>query len=202
VFLDGHDILDIPLSKLRRQIGYVPQDIFLFSASIKENIAFAVKEAGDTKVEQAAKQAQLYDSIMDFPDRFETEIGERGVTLSGGQKQRLALARALIKEAPILILDDSLSAVDTETEAAILTALHGLRGRQTTLIIAHRISAVREADVILVLNEGTLVQSGNHDALLAVPGPYRDIYELQKKGTGTVESGEPDRQTTQKGNAS
>lgn len=184
VFIDGNDILDIPLHKLRQNIGYVPQDIFLFSSSISENIAFAVQDVTAGQIETAAKQAQLYDNIMDFPDTFATEIGERGVTLSGGQRQRLALARALIKHAPILILDDSLSAVDTETEAAILESLRELRGGQTTLIIAHRISAVKEADLIVVLQDGQLVQAGVHDELVAVPGPYQDIYELQKKGTG------------------
>lgn len=184
IFIDGHDILDIPLAVLRRQIGYVPQDIFLFSTSIRENIAFALDDAPEEKVVAAAKLAQLYEGIMGFPEQFATEIGERGVALSGGQRQRLALARALIKEAPILILDDSLSAVDTETEAAILAGLRELRGQQTTFIIAHRISAVRDADLIIVLDDGRVVQQGDHEQLYAVDGPYRDIYELQRQGTG------------------
>jgi ATP-binding cassette subfamily B multidrug efflux pump len=185
LFLDGYDILDIPLQTLRQQIGYVPQDIFLFSTSISENIAFSVHKAHPQQIEQAAKQAQLFDNIMGFPEQFETEIGERGVTLSGGQKQRLAIARALIKRAPILILDDCLSAVDTETEAAILDSLRQVRLNQTTIIIAHRISALREADVIIVLQDGRLIQKGRHDELVQQEGPYQDIYNLQKDGTGT-----------------
>jgi ATP-binding cassette subfamily B multidrug efflux pump len=186
VFIDGHDVLDIPLKTLRRQIGYVPQDIFLFSASIGENIAFSVNKAQPEEVEQATKQAQIFDNIMNFPDQFDTVIGERGVTLSGGQKQRLAIARALIKNAPILILDDSLSSVDTETEAAILKSLRQVRKRQTTVIIAHRISALREAEVIIVLQDGQVVQKGTHDELVEQEGPYQDVYNLQKEGTATA----------------
>ena len=184
IFIDGHDILDLPLFTLRQQIAYVQQDIFLFSDTIRENIAFGVDRPSEEEIVQAARQAQFYDNIMDFPKRFETEIGERGVTLSGGQKQRLALARALIKAAPIMILDDSFSAVDTETEAAILKALQKQLGRQTTIIIAHRISTIKEADFIIVMDEGRIVQQGRHEELISVPGTYRDIYEMQLYGTG------------------
>lgn len=183
LFLDGHDILDLPLAVLRREVAYVPQEPFLFSATIRENIALASDHFTMEQIETAARRAQLYENIQRFPQGFETEIGERGVTLSGGQRQRLALARALIKEAPILILDDSLSAVDTHTEDAILRELAGLRGRQTTLLIAHRISTVREADLIVVLEEGRIVQRGQHAQLVSQPGPYRAIYELQREGT-------------------
>jgi len=173
VFIDGHDVLDIPLKTLRRQIGYVPQDIFLFSASIGENIAFSVNKAQPEEVEQATKQAQIFDNIMNFPDQFDTVIGERGVTLSGGQKQRLAIARALIKNAPILILDDSLSSVDTETEAAILKSLRQVRKRQTTVIIAHRMSTLDICDRIMVIEAGRLTALGTPGELARDSDFYR-----------------------------
>lgn len=192
LFLDGHDVLDIPLALLRHQIAYVPQDAFLFSASVRENIALASDDYTPADVERAARVAQFYENILRFPDQFETEIGERGVTLSGGQRQRLAIARAIIKEAPLLILDDCFSAVDTATEAAILTGLRQLRGRRTTLIIAHRISTVRHADEIIVLEYGRISERGTHESLLAAGGLYREVYDLQREGTA-VESGNSTR---------
>lgn len=184
IFLGDLDIRDADLDTLRRSIAYVPQDVFLFSTTVAENIAFGVDDVDPEQVEGAARQAQVYQDITELPDGFDTMLGERGVGISGGQRQRVALARALIKDAPILILDDSLSAVDTKTETAILETLRSLRRDQTRIIIAHRISAVRDADLIIVLEEGRIVERGVHDELLAKKGAYYEIYELQRKGTG------------------
>lgn len=183
VFIDGVDIRDTDLDTLRRRIAYVPQDVFLFSTTIAENIAFGVEEVDPAAVEQAARQAHVADDILRLPEGYETKLGERGTGLSGGQRQRVALARALIKDAPILILDDSLSAVDTNTETAILQELRALHGTRTLIVIAHRISAVRDADEIIVLDRGRIVERGTHEELLARRGVYYDIYELQRKGT-------------------
>lgn len=187
IFIDGIDIRDADLDTLRRQISYVPQDVFLFSTTIADNVAFGVERIDMDRVEQASQHAQVYGDIMELPNAFDTKLGERGIGLSGGQRQRVAIARALIKDSPVLILDDSLSAVDTKTETAILDELRKLRGRQTLIIIAHRISAVRDADLIVVLEQGRIVEQGTHDELLARQGAYYDIYELQRKGTATIE---------------
>lgn len=184
IFLGDIDIRDADVDALRRYIAYVPQDVFLFSTTVAENIAFGVDDVEQDKISEAARQAQVYQDITGLPDGFETMLGERGVGISGGQRQRVALARALIKDAPISILDDSLSAVDTKTETAILETLRSLREDQTRIIIAHRISAVRDADLIIVLDEGRIVERGVHEELLARKGAYYEIYELQRKGTG------------------
>jgi ATP-binding cassette subfamily B multidrug efflux pump len=180
---NGIDIQDITLESLRSQIAYVPQDGFLFSTTIRDNIAFSDREAKLEDVELAAQQAFIYESILHFTDHFETKLGERGVTLSGGQKQRTSLARGLLKKAPILILDDSVSAVDSLTEASILRSLRKLRKNKTTLIISHRISAVKHADEIIVMNEGRIVQRGTHEQLLLdLDGEYTSLNRIQEEG--------------------
>lgn len=177
--IDGNELNTIPLEVLRNNIGYVPQDNFLFTTSIRENIAFGIDEYDDEMIERASRAANIYDDIMDFPEQFATMVGERGVSLSGGQKQRISIARALIKEPSILILDDSLSAVDTNTEETILSNLRELRGELTTIIIAHRVSTIKEADEIIVLDEGKIIERGRHEELLALAGSYYELYEQQ-----------------------
>lgn len=180
IYIDDIEIEKIPLKTLRENIGYVPQDNFLFSDTLHNNIAFAFDQGvSKDRVYKAAKMAEIYDNIISFPEQFETSLGERGVTLSGGQRQRTSIARALIKDSPILILDDSLSAVDTETEENILNNLRSLTKNTTTIIISHRISTIQGADKILFLDEGRIVERGNHEELLALNGLYKDLYEKQ-----------------------
>ncbi len=180
--IDGVELRDYPRRYLREQIGIVQQEPFLFSRSIKENITYGVhREVTDEEVYRAARAAAVHDVIMTFPEGYETVVGEKGVTLSGGQKQRVTLARTLLKDPAILILDDATSSVDSETEAAIRDALDELIPGRTTFIIAHRIQSVMEADMILVLEKGAIVQSGTHDELLAREGMYRRIFDLQSQ---------------------
>jgi len=181
IFFDGTDINDYTLNSIRNSIGYVPQDNFLFSASIKENISFFKDIYKNEEIENSAKAACIYESIMDFPKGFNTIIGERGVNISGGQKQRISIARAIIKNPPILILDDSLSAVDAVTETKILNNLKDIRKNKTAIIIAHRLSAVKDADEIIVLDEGSIAEKGTHDELLSKGGVYYGIYKEQFK---------------------
>ena len=180
LFIDGTDIIRIPLSILRRDIGYVPQDDFLFSTSVGKNIAFASDEFTREEVEHAAEVAGVADDIRGFPEEFDTLIGERGVTLSGGQKQRVTIARALIKAPKILILDDCFSAVDTRTEERILKSLRDVRQDRTTILISHRISTLKEADEIIVLDEGRVAEKGDHESLVALGGLYAEIHELYR----------------------
>ena len=202
IFVDGTDVRDLPLPVLRGAIGYVPQEPFLFSTTVAENVAFgAINAAGGVgaratrpprsakevsaagalraAVERAAAVAQLDGDVRTFPDGFETTVGERGITLSGGQKQRVALARALVADPRILILDDALSAVDTHTEEAILSRLRAVMRQRTSIVVSHRISTVRDADLILVLDDGRVVERGTHDALVAQEGAYAGLYRKQ-----------------------
>ncbi len=180
ICIDEVDVRDYALTSLREQIGYVPQDVFLFSDTIRHNINFGVDQPDEEKMLQAARDADVKANILAFPEGFDTKVGERGITLSGGQKQRVSIARALVKEPKILILDDSLSAVDTKTENAILSALQRIMADRTSLIISHRVSSVKLADEILVLDDGAIVQHGTHEALMAeTTGLYRALYERQ-----------------------
>lgn len=182
IYLDDKDIRDIPLKELRGNIAYVPQDNFLFSDTLEHNIAFGVdlEKVDKEDIQSAARAACIHDNIMEFPNRYETIVGERGVTLSGGQKQRSSIARALIKDAPILIMDDSLSAVDTDTEEHILENLKELRAGKTTILIAHRITTIQNADVIMVLEDGEMKECGNHSKLMELNGIYRSMFEKQQ----------------------
>jgi ATP-binding cassette subfamily B protein len=178
--LDGVELTDYPRAFLRRQIGIVEQEPFLFSRTIRENITYGVDRAvSDQEIEAAARAAAIHDDIVEFASGYETVIGERGVMLSGGQKQRVAIARTLLKDPRILILDDSTSSVDVETEHLIRLALQGLMQGRTTFIIAHRIQSVMGADLILVFDQGKIAQMGRHDELMQQDGMYRRIYEMQ-----------------------
>ena len=179
ITIDGIDIRDMTLASLRQNVGIVQQDVFLFTSTIRANIAYGAVEAPLEDVIRAAKVAQIHDFIESLPDGYDTYVGERGATLSGGQRQRLVIARTLLLDPPILILDDSTSSVDTETEHLIRQALAAVIRGRTTFIIAHRLSSVKNADSVLVMSEGQIVQQGVHDELIRVPGPYQEIYELQ-----------------------
>lgn len=179
LLIDGTNIKSIPLKLLRKSIGLVPQDTFLFSDTIGENIAFGTEGATQKEIEEAAEKAQVRDNILEFEKKFETILGERGITLSGGQKQRTAIARALIRDPKIIILDDSLSAVDTKTEEAILQHLRKELKERTTLMISHRISTIKDADIIYYLENGTIVEQGTHEELLEKEGRYSVMYNKQ-----------------------
>jgi ATP-binding cassette subfamily B protein len=179
LLLDGRPIREWPLATLRRAIGFVPQDTFLFSETVRENIALGVEEAPEERIVEAAQISSIYGEVQDFPARFDTLVGERGLTLSGGQKQRSALARAVIRDPKILILDDALSSVDTDTEEKILRRLKDVMRQRTTILISHRCSTVRHADQIIVLRGGRIVERGAHEELLALGGYYYDLYQKQ-----------------------
>ena len=179
ITIDGQDIREFTLDSLRHNVGIVQQDVFLFSATIHDNIAYGVKNATREDVIRAAKVAQLHDHIDSLADGYDTWVGERGSTLSGGQRQRLSIARSILIDPPILILDDSTSSVDVETERMIHQAMINVMKNRTTFVIAHRLSTVREADLIIVLKDGQIAEQGTHDDLLAANGIYRDIYDLQ-----------------------
>jgi ATP-binding cassette subfamily B protein len=181
IFVDGIDINDYSIAALREGFGYVPQENFLFSASIKDNIRFFKDIYSEDKIEDSAKESCIYDSIKAFPQGFDTRLEELGVNLSGGQKQRISIARALVKDPPILILDDSLSAVDTITESIILDNLKRIRNGKTSIIIAHRLSAVEGADEIIVLDNGSIKEKGTHEELLRKEGLYHEIYMEQHR---------------------
>src|SRR5712692_444175 len=179
VLIDGRPIREIPLSALRTSIGYVPQETFLFSETVAGNIAFGVENATSEEIERAANEAGIAEDSLEFPEGFETLVGERGITLSGGQKQRTAIARALIRRPRILILDDALSSVDTYTEEKILGHLRRIMRGRTSLIVSHRVSTVKDADLIVVLEDGGIAERGTHDSLIARGGLYAELYEKQ-----------------------
>jgi ATP-binding cassette subfamily B multidrug efflux pump len=180
LFFDGVEIHEIPLGVLRKSIGYVPQDTFLFSDTIRENIAFGRMDATDKEIEKAARLAQIYDEVTDFPEGMNTVIGERGMTLSGGQRQRIAIARAILMDPPIFILDDALSSVDIQTEERVLEGLEKFLRGKTSILITHRIAPLRRADRIIVLEEGQVAEMGDHGTLLAKGGIYTDLYWQRK----------------------
>lgn len=179
ILLDGKNLTEHQLLNYRNYVGYVPQEVFLFSDTIENNIAFGAQSYPFEKIENAAKDADIYSNIMEFPDKFKTVVGERGIMLSGGQKQRISIARAIIKEPTILIFDDCLSAVDTETEDRILTSLKRIMKNRTSVIISHRVSSVKNADNIIVLHQGEIIEQGNHTDLLNLKGHYFELYQKQ-----------------------
>lgn len=179
ILIDGINIKNVNLNNLRQSIGFVPQDAFLFSDTIKNNIKFGDINASDETIEQAAKNAYIHHNIVEFNNEYNTYVGERGVTLSGGQKQRISIARAIIKNPKILIFDDCLSAVDTETEEIILNNLYKVSKNKTTIIVTHRISSIKNADTILVLENGQIIQQGTHNELINIDGYYKELFEQQ-----------------------
>jgi ATP-binding cassette subfamily B protein len=194
LFFDGIEIHEVPLEVLRKSIGYVPQDTFLFSDTIRENIAFGKLDATDQEIEEAARLAQIYEEVMNFPEGMNTVIGERGMTLSGGQRQRIAIARAILMDPPILLLDDALSSVDIQTEERVLGGLEKFLRGKTSILVTHRIAPLRRADRIIVLEEGEVVEMGDHGTLLAQGGVYSELYwqrqleeELERNTNGVLE---------------
>ncbi|TAM98538.1 MAG: ATP-binding cassette domain-containing protein, partial [Rhizobiaceae bacterium] len=179
VLIDGHPVDTIPLSVLRRAIGLVPQETFLFSDTLRANITFGAPAASEEQVVAAASIANLSGDIAGFPEGYDTRVGERGLTLSGGQKQRTALARAIIRDPRILILDDALASVDTITEEKILSHLAEVMRGRTTILISHRVSTVRNADFIVVLRNGVIIEQGTHTELIGLGGAYAELYEKQ-----------------------
>jgi ATP-binding cassette subfamily B protein len=179
ITLDGHDLRDLQTPDLRRSIGFVSQDVFLFHGTVRENIAYGTFEATDEQIEEAAKIAEAHDFIMQLPQGYDTIVGERGQKLSGGQRQRISIARAVLKDPPVLILDEATSSVDNETEALIQRSLEKIAVGRTTIIIAHRLSTVRNADRIFVLERGQLRESGTHDELVASGDLYASLWNVQ-----------------------
>ncbi len=178
--MDGREIHSIPIKHLRESIGYVPQDTFLFSTTIRENIVFGKPEAAEEKIADAVRIAQIDEDIKAFPMGIETVIGEKGITLSGGQKQRIAIARAILLSPQIMILDDALSSVDTQTEERIWNGLREVLGGKTRIVVSHRLSSIKEADKIIVLDEGEIKEMGDHASLLSMGGVYAEIYRRQQ----------------------
>jgi ATP-binding cassette subfamily B protein len=188
IALDGVDVRNVPLAELRRAVGYVGQDVFLFQGTVRENLAYGRPDASDAELERAARLAEAHDFIAELPDGYDTIVGERGQKLSGGQRQRLSIARAILKDPPLLVLDEATSAVDNETEAAIQRSLELVGRDRTVIVIAHRLSTVRHADRIHVLEAGRIVESGTHDELLGDRGMYAALWRIQ---TGEVHALRP-----------
>jgi len=184
--INGHNLHDVNLSTLRQRVGYVPQEVFLFSDTVANNIAFGLEGSSEETIRAAARMADVENNIDAFPEQFETKVGERGVTLSGGQKQRISIARAIIKNPPILIFDDCLSAVDTETEEKILSNLKSMMQQRTTIIISHRVSSVKDSDKIIVMDDGKITERGNHAELIDQKGAYFNLYNQQLLEDKTV----------------
>ena len=184
VRVDGHDVRALSLRDLRHNIGLVSQDVYLFHGTIAENIAYGSNEMGIDKIQHAAKMAHLHDFIMTLPDGYDSIVGERGIKLSGGQRQRLSIARCILKDAPIMVLDEATSSVDTETEREIQQNLANLTAGKTALIIAHRLSTIRHADRILVLKDGAIMEEGRHEDLIALEGTYADLWHIQSGDFG------------------
>jgi ATP-binding cassette subfamily B multidrug efflux pump len=187
ILIDGIDVRDWNLESLRSQISTIEQDIFLFSRTLAENIAFGHNEATQAEIEQAAREAQAHDFILSFNEGYQTEVGERGVTLSGGQRQRIAIARVLLKNAPILVLDEATSALDSEVEAAIQSQLQRLMDGKTVIAIAHRLSTIAAMDRLVVLDQGHVVEQGTHAQLLELDGHYAKLWQRQSGGFIDVE---------------
>lgn len=183
IFIDNKNIKEYNLYDLRNQIGIVPQEAFLFSDTIKDNLAFGSDNQDILRIEEFAKKADIHNNIINFKNGYNTKVGERGITLSGGQKQRVSIARALYKEPEILIFDDSLSAVDTETEERILKNISSETKGKTTIIVTHRVSSAKNADKIIVLDNGKIIERGTHKSLMAYNSIYRETYLLQTKAT-------------------
>ncbi|MEM8863459.1 MAG: ATP-binding cassette domain-containing protein, partial [Chloroflexota bacterium] len=185
ILIEGVDIRELSIRELRRQIALVSQEVYLFHGTISENIAYGLEDCTQEEIENAAKKAELHSFIAKLPLAYQSIVGERGIKLSGGQRQRLSIARAILKDAPILILDEATSAVDTETERAIQKNLQKLTQGKTAIIIAHRLSTIRHADNIIVLKDGQLVEQGTHDNLLKLEGTYSELWHVQ---TGELEN--------------
>ncbi|MBV9709992.1 MAG: ATP-binding cassette domain-containing protein, partial [Ktedonobacteraceae bacterium] len=179
VTVDGHDVRTVTQASLRRNIGFVLQDVFLFNATLRDNIAYGIEDATEEQIIAAAKMARIHDFALGLPDGYDTWVGERGVTLSGGQKQRVAIARTLLLDPQILVLDDATSSVDMETEYLIQQALDAVMRGRTTFVVASRLRTVKNADQILVLDKGRIVERGSHSELLALGGAYTRLYDLQ-----------------------
>lgn len=190
IYVDGHDLKEIQINPYRNSVAYVPQDSFLFSDTLENNLLFGVENKTREDMIEACENACIHDNIIQFPSQYQTMVGERGVTLSGGQKQRTSIARAFIKDSSILILDDALSAVDTDTEKQILENLQKIRQNKTTIIIAHRISTIMNADHILVLEDGHMAEYGTFDELIALNGIFKDMFDKQQLEKQVMEGGQ------------